>query len=115
MANNIKTDAQVWFDKGMTLFKQGLYQEAIEAFEQSIRINPDYALAYCVLGTAYGNLNRYLEEVEAYKQAINIDPNYAEAYYNLGVAYGNYGNLNCSQEAVEVLKQSINLDFVHLM
>ena len=32
MANNIETDAKVWFDRGNVLFEQGLYEEAAKAF-----------------------------------------------------------------------------------
>jgi len=37
MANNIETDAQIWFNKGLTLFEQELYEEATKAFKQAIR------------------------------------------------------------------------------
>ena len=63
------------------------YSKAIEAYKQTIRINPDDAIAYCNLGFAYDQLGFHEEAREAYKQAIRIDPDYAEAHYSLGVAY----------------------------
>ena len=63
------------------------YSKAIEAYKQTIRINPDDAIAYCNLGFAYDQLGFHEEAREAYIQAIRIDPDYAEAHYSLGVAY----------------------------
>jgi tetratricopeptide (TPR) repeat protein len=89
---------------GVTYYKLGRYQEAIEACKQAIIIKPDYAEAYCNLGVAYGNLGRYQDEIEAYKQAIRIKPDYARAHYNLGVTYYNLGRY---QEAIEAYKQAV--------
>jgi len=63
------------------------YSKAIEACKQTIRINPDDAIAHCNLGFAYDQLGFHEEAREAYIQAIRIDPDYAEAHYSLGVAY----------------------------
>ena len=63
------------------------YSKAIEAYKQTIRINPDDAIAHCNLGFAYDQLGFHEEAREAYIQAIRIDPDYAEAHYSLGVAY----------------------------
>jgi tetratricopeptide (TPR) repeat protein len=58
--------------------KLGRYTEAIEAFKQAIRINPDYADAYFNLGVVYVKLGRYTEAIETFKQAIRINPDFAE-------------------------------------
>jgi len=63
------------------------YSKAIEAYKQTIRINPDDAIAYYNLGFAYDQLGFHEDAREAYIQAIRIDSDYAEAHYSLGVAY----------------------------
>ncbi len=61
--------------------------EAIEAYKQAIRINPDDSDSHYNLGYTYGNLGMYEEAIEAWKQAIRIDPDNAAAHVNLGNAY----------------------------
>lgn len=94
------------YKKGAALYKHGRYQEAIESFEQAIRLNPDFAVAYNDLGAAYLNLGRHQEAIEAYNQAISIKPDYIEPHYNLGVAYAGLGHW---QEAIEAFKQAIRI------
>jgi len=53
----------------------GMYREAIEAYKQVIRINPDDSGAHYSLGVVYVDLGMYREAMEAFKQAIRIKPN----------------------------------------
>ncbi len=61
--------------------------EAIEAYKQAIRINPDDVEAHNNLGNAYGNIGMYEEAIAAWKQVIRIDPKNAAVLVNLGNAY----------------------------
>ncbi|MGD0573648.1 MAG: tetratricopeptide repeat protein [Sedimentisphaerales bacterium] len=88
---------------GVAYNSVGRYQDAIEAYKQTIRIKPDHE-TYFNLGVACGKLGRQQDEVEAYKQAIRIKPDYALAYINLGDAYNNLGRY---QDAIETYKRVI--------
>ena len=83
------------------------YSKAIEAYKQTIRINPDDAIAHCNLGFAYDQLGFHEEAREAYIQAIRIDPDYAEAHYYLGL---DYVILGFRIFAIEAYKQAIRID-----
>src|SRR5205823_15061427 len=63
-----------------TLNKQGRYEEAIEACEQAIRLDPNDAGAYSSKGVALNGQGRYEEAIKACEQAIRLNPNDAEAY-----------------------------------
>ena len=65
----------------------GLHKEAIEAYKEAIRVDPDFLEAHFNLGISYGELNLNKEAVEAYKQVIRIDPDNANAHFNLGIEY----------------------------
>lgn len=82
----------------------GLYKDAIDAFKQSIRIEPDYADAYLILGIAYAKSGMYKEAVEASKQAIRINPDYAEAHYGLGIYYILSKDRDSALEEYKILK-----------
>jgi len=82
---SVPTSAQDWFKKGNKLDDLGKYQEAIEAFDEAIRINPDYAQAYNNKGAALNKLCKFQEAVTAFDQAIRINPDYTNARNNKGL------------------------------
>ncbi len=45
------------------------------AYEQAIRLDPNYAVAYYNKGNALNDLKRNEEAIVAYEQAIRLDPN----------------------------------------
>jgi len=81
--------------------------KTIEAYKQTIRINPDDAIAHCNLGFAYDQLGFHEDAREAYIQAIRIDPDYAEAHYRLGI---DYVILGFRIFGIEAYKQAIRID-----
>lgn len=103
-------DSSDHYKKGVDLYKQGRYEKAIEAFKQAIRLNPDDADVYHVLGLVYAGLGRWQEAMESYKQALRLNPDDAEAHNNLGMAYFNLGR---HQEAIEAFRQVIRLQPDH--
>ncbi len=103
----LRKSAQQWFEEGTTFRNLKRYQEALAAYEQAIRLDPNFALAYNNKGNALGNLKRYQEALAAFEQAIRLDHNYANAYYNKGNAL--YG-LKRYQEALAAYEQATRLD-----
>lgn len=82
------------------------YQAAADAFEQAIKINPDYANAHYNLGLAYKSLRKYQKAIDAYKQVIRINPDDAEAYCSLGCAYT---SLEKYQEAIHSFRNAVRI------
>ncbi len=96
-----------WMQEGNTLRGLKRSQEALAAYEQAIRLDPSYALAYYNKGNALRDLLHYQEALAAYEQAIHLNPNYALAYYNKGNALY---DLERYQEALAAFEQAIHLD-----
>jgi Tfp pilus assembly protein PilF len=97
---------EYWFVIGTMYFNLGMNKEAIDAFKQAIKIDPDNADAHYNLGTAFIKSGMYKEAIEAYKQVIRIKPDYAEAHNNLGTAFIKSGMY---KEAIEAYKQVIRI------
>src|SRR6266567_216122 len=95
-----------WMQEGDTLRGLKRYQEALAAYEQAIRLDPNLALAYNGKGDALYNLKRSQEALAAFEQAIHLDPNFAAAYNNKGNALY---DLVRSQEALAAYEQAIHL------
>jgi TolB-like protein/Flp pilus assembly protein TadD len=90
---------------------------AIDAFEQSVAIDPGYAPAWAELADTYvwvGASDRYTYTVlteltgEAVQEAIRIDPDYAYAYYVRGI-YHSFLKLRF-QAALEDFRRALELD-----
>lgn len=103
-------ESEVLFNKGIIYSNDNRHQEAIDAFQQSLHINPNHAVVWYNLGTNYSKFQPKLHDaIEAYKQALNINPKFSAAWYDLGMAYLTTGN---NHGAIEVYKalQSIDAD-----
>jgi len=100
-------DAQKWLDKGNDLYGQGKYIEAIQAYEEVIRINPNAATAWYNKGTALVKQGKYDEAIKAYGEAIRLNPNYADAWNNKGHALGSLGK---HDEAIKAYNEAIRLN-----
>lgn len=84
--------ASSWIEKGVELVIQGKYNEAIQAFNQAIQLDPTDAVAYNNRGVAYGELEYNEQEIEDCTKAIELNPKLAVAYYHRGIAYQKLGN-----------------------
>ncbi len=76
---------------------------------QSIRPDPNLALAYFGKGNALTNLKRYDEALVAFEQAIRLDPNLALAYFGKGNALDNLGK---SREAGQAYQRARQLGYI---
>jgi len=99
--------AAEWFAKGIALEEDPASQlEAIQAYQQSLELDPDHAPAHINLGTLYYNRQDYAKAEEHYRKAVEADPRYALAYFDLGNVLDEMGRL---QEAIQSYKQAIQL------
>jgi len=98
-----RQDSNLHYKLGQSRFGQKKYQLAIYAYQDAIRLKPNYALAYNSLGLAYASQGRLDEAIAAFRQAIAINANYADALSNLGRGLWQQGNIN---EAIATLEKA---------
>jgi tetratricopeptide (TPR) repeat protein len=77
-----KKDAYTYFDVGYCLMHLGRFDEAIEAFEESVRLKPSRSETWAYLGLASSKAGRRQQAAEAFKRAVRPDP--ADPETNLG-------------------------------
>ena len=75
------------FRKGVELFQQARYEEALGEFEQAGRAEPGNAAIENALGLACTKLNRIEQANRHYEKAIRLDPKLADPHRNLGIDY----------------------------
>jgi tetratricopeptide (TPR) repeat protein len=101
-----KTTAE-WFDEGLTLYNQGKYDEAIQAFDEVIRLDPKRPTPWNNKGNALYKQGKYTEAIQAYDVAISLDPEYSNPWNNKGGALDSLGKY---EEAIQAYDEAIRLD-----
>jgi tetratricopeptide (TPR) repeat protein len=76
---------------GIALGSSGRSSEAIEAFDQALRVKPNMSQAHHNLGVAFVQAGRPQDGIAALENALRLQPNYPEANYNLGNALATVG------------------------
>ena len=68
--------------------ERGLFNEALEAYQKSIEIDPAIADAHYNAGGVYRRLGRFDEAINAYTTAIILEPEKSlAAHNNLGTCF----------------------------
>ena len=70
--------ANAWYNIGLAYAAAEQYADAITAWENTVALQPDSAMAYDNLGTAYGLIGMADKSLEAYNMAIEIAPEEAK-------------------------------------
>ena len=85
------TDAKALFLAGRDFLSQQKDREAVKAFKESIKLEPNVAEAQYGLGFANFRMGRFRDAVDAFKKATTLDPDMAKAHYGLSLAYQELG------------------------
>ena len=64
-----------WIQKGLTLHYLGRDEEALQAYDKAIELNPDDSDSWHRKSIELDKLGRYEEARQAYDQAIELNPN----------------------------------------
>jgi tetratricopeptide (TPR) repeat protein len=111
IAKKYPDDKYSHLDLGAVLYFQGRPADAVTAFQESLRLDPEFGSALNWLGIAYANLGEFEKAVEALKRYIAVTPAEANPWDSLGSVYVEMGKV---EEAIasyrEILK--IQPDFV---
>ena len=85
---------------------QGHLPEAIQNFEQALKISPDDADGHRRFAYALLQAGKIQEAIEQYEQAVRIKPDYVEAHNDLASVYLAEGK---SSDAIEHYKQALRI------
>ena len=77
---------------GLEFVQRGDFENAIEACNKAISLDPENTSAYNIRGIAKDDSGDYLGAIADYDKAIEINPEYASAYFNRGNSKRNSGD-----------------------
>jgi len=116
VSNNLPEDrsrARAELDKGKELYRNDQDADAVLAFQEAVRLDPDLAEAHFRLGLGYESIGKrdeaeaeYKKAVAAYKKYFESNENDPEAHYALGQTYANLGQFS---EAIRQYKEATKL------
>jgi tetratricopeptide (TPR) repeat protein len=80
-----------YFGLGLAYKQKKEWQEALNAFEAATVADPQFALAYSYLGTAYEKCHNLEKAFLAHQKAVEIDPNNKHMLYSLAYTQSQAG------------------------
>ena len=98
--------AEAHYDLGINAQTNGDVRSALKEFEESLKLDPDFADAHNAIAVLlHLSFDKKDEAEKHYKQAIEIRPTFSEAKVNLGNLYLDQGRLD---EAIALYEQALN-------
>jgi tetratricopeptide (TPR) repeat protein len=98
-----KNAALAYFNAGILYLQFKKYDDAVNAFQQSILLEPNSAEANNNLGMALGSLKQYSRAAAAFQRAIALDRNLLIAHFNVGLMYSQMGQLKYAEFVYKIL------------
>ena len=85
MHRAIELDPQAGFYCALAIMLHGAgqYEEAVEAGQRALALNPDDPITHNSIGASLSSRGRPTEAIDAYQRALAINPNYFECWANL--------------------------------
>jgi cytochrome c-type biogenesis protein CcmH/NrfG len=94
------------YQTGRNRFEAGDTKGAIDAYLQSVKLEPNSAEVLLNLGHAYLKIDKNADAIKAFKHSVKLTPDQAETQYGLGVACFRSGR---HKEAAEAFKKATTL------
>ncbi len=93
--------------KGNEYYRAGKWDQAIEQYQQALKINPVHLGARHNLGLAYQSKKDFARAIEAFNKLKEVDRLFVPAYINLGLVYTQKG---CYKEAQREYQEAISIE-----
>lgn len=98
--------ARELMDKGYSLTELHRFDEAVDAYNRAIKLQPDEAWAWARRGRTFRLLDRLSSALADYNKALELSPNYGWAYNGKGIILERMGDiegaLECFKRATEI-------------
>jgi tetratricopeptide (TPR) repeat protein len=89
------------FDRAVTLYNSGQFEQAAATFERVIEVEKEQPVVWANLANAYARLQQHDKAVTAYNRAIELDPRNSGYLQNLGSIYSSMGDAESAREMYE--------------
>ena len=95
------------YNAGQALFEKRRYQQALQAFEEAVKLDGNNAQAYRGMARTYQKLKDSDKAIANFRMATTVKPDYVEAHYELGNLFFNLKKYKDAQASFQAV---LNLD-----
>jgi cytochrome c-type biogenesis protein CcmH/NrfG len=95
------------FNEAVRNQNNGLFPQAIQAYQELLFIRPNHWETYNNLGLIYQEQKRFAQALEMFQKALSLNPRYLKGFNNLGLYYLNQRKL---EEAGNQFRKVLDLD-----
>jgi tetratricopeptide (TPR) repeat protein len=95
------------YNEAKSLDEQQRYKEAIDVYDQAIKLDPEFAKAWIGKGLDLNMLNNYDDAIDCLNKAIELDPHDIDAWRWKGTVLRNAGKYG---EAIVAYNKAIEID-----
>jgi tetratricopeptide (TPR) repeat protein len=99
------------YNRGLAMVEGGAYLDAVQQFQESLEIDPDFVDARYNLGVTLQKMKSYDKAIDQFKQAIRARPEEPAYHFALGNAYF---HLERYQDAAACFDEVMERDGAHL-
>ncbi len=105
-ASEVAPDAEALNDLGNALHEFGSFADAAAAYDEAVRLEPDFAFAWNGLGSSLTSLHRLDEAESAFWRAAASNPGYSAPWHNLAEIAEIRGDVDA---AIVLYRQAVDL------
>ena len=98
---NSSGNADEWLEQGNRLAKEGLYSNAVDAYNQSLKLNGLNAKGFTYRGVALQHLGNNNAAMADFEQALSINPNESAAWQGKAATYIETGDYRMAIKAAD--------------
>ena len=103
---NVELELVRLLENGVSLFRSGNYEEAIQRFTKAVELSPEHPEGYINRGLSYARLGMHERAIEDYTKGISIQAT-SVAYVNRSISYKQMGQYDL---AIYDAERAIELD-----
>jgi tetratricopeptide (TPR) repeat protein len=111
-------DVQSYIDQGIQHSQAGRYDQALQAFDQAMKLKPNDPALITFKGIVYYAKGQNDKALKEFETAIKLNPNFGRAYYQRGMIYEKqekYDQALADLKKAKSLGYGIDPDFIALM
>ena len=121
--NRLQENTEGWYKTSQELFKNGSYEESVNAINRAIELDPQNATLWdfkasslSIAASFDGNRSQYNESLKAQDKAIELDPGNSTLHIHKGILIASLADLSghqnksLYQDAIRELDKAIELD-----
>lgn len=111
-------DVKAYLDRGAACLEAGKFDQALQEFNQAVKLRPNDPAVYDSLGMAQRCKGQDDQAMKSFNKAIELDPKYARAYRNRAMVYydkTDYVHSLSDLEKATSLGYKLDEDFVKMV